>query len=229
MPQDDAKAAEWYKLAADRGDREAMFALAMFRLAGRGGPRDRDASAKLLAAAAKLGQPLAAYDLALLYIEGQLFPQDFNRAAELLRASAQAGNPEAQYALGTITRPAAACRRTCARRCTCWPRRARRHHRRGGRIRHRALQRRRHAKNQEAAAALFKKAALKGGAVAQDRLAHILSTGQGAPANPADATKWHLISKAGGETDSSWTLTSDTPMPTRARPAKPRRSRGSTR
>src|SRR5580704_8106879 len=45
VAQDDQKAAEWYKLAADRGDREAMFALAMFRLAGRAGPRDRDASA----------------------------------------------------------------------------------------------------------------------------------------------------------------------------------------
>jgi TPR repeat protein len=100
--QDDAKAAEWYKLAADRGDRDAMFALAMFRLQGRTGPRDRDAAAKWLAAAAKLGHAVAAYDLALLYIEGQLFPQDFTRAAELLRVAAQAGNPEAQYALGTL-------------------------------------------------------------------------------------------------------------------------------
>src|SRR6202167_6643194 len=74
----------------------------MFRLAARGGPRDREASAKWLAAAAKLGQPLAAYDLALLYIEGQLFPQDFSRAAELLRIAAQAGDAEAQYALGTF-------------------------------------------------------------------------------------------------------------------------------
>ena len=102
VPQNDKKAAEWYKLAADRGDREAMFALAMFSLAGRAGPRDREASAKWLAAAAKLGQPLAAYDLALLYMEGQLFPQDFGRAAELLRTAAQAGNAEAQYALGTL-------------------------------------------------------------------------------------------------------------------------------
>jgi TPR repeat protein len=102
VPQNDVKAADWYKLAADRGDREAMFALAMFRLRGRAGPRDRDAGAKWLAAAAKLGHPLAAYDLALLYMEGQLFPQDFTRAAELLRAAAQAGLPEAQYALGTL-------------------------------------------------------------------------------------------------------------------------------
>ena len=35
--RDDSKAALWYKAAADRGDREAMFALAMFRITGRGG------------------------------------------------------------------------------------------------------------------------------------------------------------------------------------------------
>src|SRR6202050_4958340 len=63
VPQDDRKAAEWYKLAADRGDRDAMFALAMFRLAGRAGPRDRDASAKWLPAGGKIGPPPAACDL----------------------------------------------------------------------------------------------------------------------------------------------------------------------
>src|SRR5205823_2775656 len=82
VPQDERRAAEWYGLAAARGDSNAMFALAIFALNGRGGPRDRDASTRWLAAAAKLGHPLAAYDLALLYIEGQMFPQDFSRAAE---------------------------------------------------------------------------------------------------------------------------------------------------
>ena len=38
VPNDDKKAADWYKLAIDRGDREAMFALAMFRMTGRAGP-----------------------------------------------------------------------------------------------------------------------------------------------------------------------------------------------
>jgi TPR repeat protein len=42
VARDDSKAVNWYKLAADRGDREAMFALAMFRLAGRGGDADRE-------------------------------------------------------------------------------------------------------------------------------------------------------------------------------------------
>ena len=87
VPNDDKKAAEWYRLAAERGDREAMFALAMFRMTGRGGPRDRHEAARTCSSeAAKLGHVVAAYDLALLYLEGQMFPQDFGRAAELIRS-----------------------------------------------------------------------------------------------------------------------------------------------
>ncbi|MGD0026044.1 MAG: HcpA family protein, partial [Xanthobacteraceae bacterium] len=56
-------------------------------------------------------------------------------------------------------------------------------------------------RNEQAAAAIFRKAALKGSAIAQDRLAVVLANGLGVPANPVEATKWHLISKAGGETD----------------------------
>ena len=97
------KAVEWYRRAADLGDREAMFALAMARMAGRGGgPANREEAAKWLASSAKLGEPKAAYNLALLYLDGQTFPQDVKRAAELLRVAADAGNPEAQYALATF-------------------------------------------------------------------------------------------------------------------------------
>src|SRR4029079_15305129 len=37
IKRDYAKAAEWYKRAAEAGDREGMFALALLRLSGRGG------------------------------------------------------------------------------------------------------------------------------------------------------------------------------------------------
>src|ERR1035437_5316126 len=42
IKRDYAKSADWYKRAADGGDREAMFALAMLRLSGRGGPVNRE-------------------------------------------------------------------------------------------------------------------------------------------------------------------------------------------
>jgi TPR repeat protein len=48
VPNDDNKAVDWYKLAIERGDREAMFSLAMFRMSGRGGPADRSEAARLL-------------------------------------------------------------------------------------------------------------------------------------------------------------------------------------
>ena len=57
VKRDYVKAAEWYKRASDGGDREAMFALAMLRLAGRGGPPSPEEAAKLLASSAKLGNP----------------------------------------------------------------------------------------------------------------------------------------------------------------------------
>jgi TPR repeat protein len=56
-------------------------------------------------------------------------------------------------------------------------------------------------KNEQAAAVIFRQAALHGNGVAQDRLARILAEGRGAPKNPVEATKWHLISKARGETN----------------------------
>ena len=203
VPQNEAKAAEWYKFAAQRGDRNAMFALAMFSLQGRAGPRDRDASAKWFAAAAKLGHPLAAYNLALLYMEGQLFPQDFGRAAELLRVAAKAGNPEAQYALGTLYKEGRGVPKDMSEAVRLWSLASVADNTdaqveyaialyNGDGV----------AKNEVAAAALFRRAALRGGSpIAQDRLARILATGRGASANPVEATKWHLISKARGETN----------------------------
>ena len=102
VPKDEKKALAWFSLAADRGDRQAIFALAMFRFAGRGGAQDQAEAAALLDKAAKLGHVAAAYNLALLYLEGQQVRQDVARAAELLRTAADAGSPEAQYALATL-------------------------------------------------------------------------------------------------------------------------------
>src|SRR5258707_464251 len=102
VPLDEVKAWKWYQLPANRGDRDAMFALAIFHVSRRGGLHDRAEAARLFASAAKLGHSAAAYDLGLLYLEGQQFPQDFGRAAELFKAAAQQGNAEAQYALATL-------------------------------------------------------------------------------------------------------------------------------
>ena len=103
VARDDAKAAQWYKLAAGHGDAHAMFALAMFNFEGRAGARNPEEGAKLLDQAAKLGHPLAAYDLGLLYLEGRQFPQDFPHAAAAVpggRRQGQSGSAiRARHAL----------------------------------------------------------------------------------------------------------------------------------
>ena len=100
--RDDAKAAQWYKLAVAKGDRDAMFALAMFNFQGRAATRDLNEAARLLESAARLGHAGAAYNLGLLYMQGEQIAQDFKRAGELFALAAEAGNPEAQYALATM-------------------------------------------------------------------------------------------------------------------------------
>src|SRR6516162_8675253 len=181
VPQDDRRATEWY---------------------GRAAPRDRDASTRWLAAAAKLGHPLAAYDLALLYVEGQMFPQDFSRAAELLRIAAQGGSADAQYALGTFYKTGHGVPQD-ARQAAQWWAKAVLADNTDAEVEYglalfngEGVDR-----NEEAATALFRKAAMRGSAIAQDRLARILASGRGAPRDLGEATKWHLISRAGGETD----------------------------
>ncbi len=202
VARDDKKAADWYRLAAARGDANAMFALAMFAINGRAGPRDRDLGAKWLAAAAKLGHPEAAYDLALLYVEGQLFPQDFKRAAELLRVAADAGSPDAQYALGTFYKDGRGVPKDMHEAATLWAAAA---------LAGNSDAEVEYAialyngdgvnRDEDAAAQIFFTAAKLGSPIAQDRYARILASGLGAPRNPVKAVKWHLVSRAGGETD----------------------------
>ncbi len=202
VANDDKKAADWYKLAAARGDREATFALAMFRIAGRGGPIDRPEGARLLGEAVKLGHVVAAYDLALLHLEGQIVRPDLARAAELMRRAADAGSPEAQYALATFYKEGRGVTKDLNEAARLLGLAARSGHTdseveyaialfNGTGI----------AKNESAAGNYFLKAAQKNNPVAQNRLAWMYATGRGIKAEPVEAARWHLIAKAGGVDD----------------------------
>ena len=110
--RDDSKAAQWYKMAAAKGDRDALFALAMFNFQGRATTRNLEEAARLLEAAAKLGHAGAAYDLGLLYLQGQQFPQDLKRASDLFALAAEAEILKRNTRSPPCTRKAVACQRT---------------------------------------------------------------------------------------------------------------------
>jgi TPR repeat protein len=221
VPQDDAKAARWYRLAAERSNRDAMFALAIFHIARRGGLHDRAEAAKLLAAAAKLGSAAAAYDLGLLYLEGQQFPQDFGRAADLFKLASQAGNAEAQYALATLYKDGKGVNKNLdeAARLLGAASVAENIDAQieyaivlfnGGFMRQAAggaqpaidvVTTIPGGRDKAKAVALIRRAALRGSPIAQNRLAWLFSVGDGVTTNPTEAVKWHLIGKAGGKGD----------------------------
>jgi len=56
-------------------------------------------------------------------------------------------------------------------------------------------------KNETAAVALLRKAARQNNPIAQNRLAHVLVTGRGAPIDLVEGLKWHQIAKTAGNGD----------------------------
>ena len=141
VPNDDKKAAEWYRLAAARGDREAMFALAMFKMTGRGGPADRpersDCS-KRRSSSAKSSRPTT---WRCSISKASRCRGMSNRAAELMTMAAKAGHPEAQYALATFYKEGRGVPKDLEEAARLLGIGARGQHRSAGRIRHRAVQR----------------------------------------------------------------------------------------
>ena len=102
--RDDAKAARMVPARRRRAAiRRRMFALAMFRFQGRGGPRDDEAPAStLFEQAAKLGNTVAAYNLGLHLSRrpGLSARRQARRRAVPQRRARR--HPEAQYALATL-------------------------------------------------------------------------------------------------------------------------------
>ena len=195
--QDDNKAAEWYRLAAERGDREAMFALAMFRMGGRGGAgqsrrggeavrsrgQARSCRGRLRSWAALSRRP----DVSAGF-------HTRRRAVPDGRAGGQSGSAiRARHALQGRPRRAQECDEA-----TRWlgRRRRRRLHRRAGRICDRAVQRHRRRQERGGGRGAARRAARKGSPIAQNRLAHISRPDAACAADPVEAIKWHLVSKA---------------------------------
>ena len=235
VARDDKKAAEWYRLAADRGDREAMFALAMFHLGGRAGPRQRRAG-RQAARRRRQARPRAGglRSRACSISKASLFPQDFARAAELFRSAAQAGSPgsaiRARHALqggprraegsgarrrGSLAAAALADNTDAA-----------------GRIRDRAVQRHRRrqgrARGGRAVAARPPARATRSRRTGSPTFSR---SGAALHADPVEAIKWHIIAKAGGVERPLRSTTStqkQTPRGPRRRPRR-RRSPGSMR
>ncbi len=100
--QDLARAAEFYRQAADLGHLEAMTSLGLLYQNGTGVTQDFAEALRLYEQAAAAGQPRAQNNLGLLYVRGNGVVQDYARAAVLFQTAAEQGLAVAMGNLATM-------------------------------------------------------------------------------------------------------------------------------
>ena len=189
VKRDDAKAVDWYKRAADAGDREAMFELAMLRLAGRGGPVNREEAVETAGVLGQARQP-----------QGGL-----QSGAALSRRTDAAAGPQTLRRNCCVSPPTPAIRkrntrsRPSTRRAPASPKDVEKAARllQAASLADNVDAEVEYAialyngtgtpKNEAAAVALLRKAARQNNPIAQNRLARVLVSGQGAPVDKIEA------------------------------------------
>jgi TPR repeat protein len=201
LREDPARAAEWFRLAANLGDEHAMFSLGIMALSGRGVERSPDTARDWLEQAAGKGHAAASYNLALLLLPSDE-SDDLKRAAALLRHAAEREVPDAQHALGVLYARGRGVE-TDKAEAVRWFTRAAANGSIAGEV-ERAIalfNGEGVTANEPEAARLFRRAAFRGNAIAQNRLARLYVAGRGVPKNEIEAAAWHIMAAGQGLAD----------------------------
>lgn len=99
---DPAEAANWYKLAADRGLAPAQYRLANLFEKGTGVARDVEKAAEYYRKAADAGNASAMHNLAVLYASGTLGSPDYAAAVKWFAKAADLGVSDSQFNLAIL-------------------------------------------------------------------------------------------------------------------------------
>ncbi len=102
VPQDDAEAVRWFRLAADQGHARAQYNLGVMYANGRGVPEDDAEAVRWWRLAAEQGYARAQYNLGVMYANGRGVPQDDAEAVRWYRLAAEQGEADAQYNLALM-------------------------------------------------------------------------------------------------------------------------------
>ena len=102
VPQANAEAVRWYRLAADQGDAAAQYNLGVMYSSGWGVPQDSVEAVLWYHLAADQGYAGAQYNLGVMHDIGQGVPQDYVEAVRWYRLAADQRYAGAQYNLGVM-------------------------------------------------------------------------------------------------------------------------------
>ncbi|WP_439495912.1 tetratricopeptide repeat protein [Bosea sp. (in: a-proteobacteria)] len=198
---DQKAATEWYERAAERGDINAVYALAIALLDDGNPKHDATRAGVLLERAAAAGHPAANYNLAItLLATGR--STDAQRAVACIELAAKAGLGDAQYALGSLYKQGRGVDQDNAKAAE-WMAKAVESGTIAAEIEYAIMLFNGDGvtKDEVAAARLFLRAANKGNAIAQNRLARLYQAGRGIAPDKAEAAAWHLAARAQGLDD----------------------------
>ena len=211
VARDSKKAAEWYKVAANSGNREAQFSYAMKLLQGIDVPGDKETAIELMQEAADAGHPVAMYNFANHIIDQRPTTAGYRRALPYIEKAAEYRLSDAYYSLAKIYKEGLATGIGDPKKGRDWLVRAARAgidtaqvelgialmNGFGG------------PKDEKAAYQWFLIAAQGGNVIGQNRLAHLLFRGTGIEiANEeekkktlVEAAKWHILASRAGRAD----------------------------
>ena len=204
VPQDYAKAASWFRLAARQGYSLAQYNLGLLYANGQGVPQDYAKAAHWYRLAARQGYSLAQKSLGLLYYNGQGVPKDYEKALHWWRLAARQGNAKAQANLGILYYNGQGVTQDYAK-AAHWDRLATKQGYAPAQFDLGVLYANGQGVPQDfgKAASWYRLAANQGLAQAQFNLGILYAKGQGVPQNYSRAYKWLTLAKAAGETSAS--------------------------
>ena len=96
VPQDDAEAVKWYRLAAEQGNASAQYNLGVGYANGEGVPQDDAEAVKWYRLAAEQGNASAQYNLGVRYANGEGYHRTMPRRLKWYRLAAEQGDASAQ-------------------------------------------------------------------------------------------------------------------------------------
>ena len=203
VPQNLPLAARWYARAAELGDIEGSFAYGLMLARGEGVEKDFAAAARMFETAAAHKHPLANYNLALLFLRGEGKPENPYRAFGHMLFAAEAGVAAAQYDLGTLYASGTGVDPPNAFEAAKWIGKAAAAGHTEAQVAYAVMLFRGHGvpPDEKHGAQLFRAAAEKGVAIAQNRLARCYANGAGVEKDLVEAAQWYLISKAAAGPD----------------------------
>jgi TPR repeat protein len=102
VPQDYARAATWFRRAADAGIANAAYNLGVMCQQGLGVPKDARAAIGWYEKAAQKGHPEALYNLGIVYTKGLGADVDMDKGVAYFKRAANAGVAQAAYNLGVL-------------------------------------------------------------------------------------------------------------------------------